>query len=207
MKREDVLKMFPDATEAQITGILNAHHKEVQAEKKTAEQLKGSAEENKLLQEQLEEERRKREEIENKGLSEAEKIQKQNSLLMKQFEDFKAASEKENAALKAQLAFSEIGAYAASKNLIGDSTANILKAFNGDVELAKAAIDSIVGLKTEWESAAALAKEQEIAKMSSNPNGNNLDAGGENKVATDMAIASAKRSNTANESILNAYRR
>ena len=70
MKREDVLKLFPEATDAQIDEILKQHNGEVQAVKRTAEQYKGSADEAKSLREQLEE-------LQNKGLSDAEKMQKQ----------------------------------------------------------------------------------------------------------------------------------
>lgn len=45
MTREDVLKIMPNATEEMITSFLNAHHSELQAEKKKSENLSNSASE------------------------------------------------------------------------------------------------------------------------------------------------------------------
>lgn len=206
--REDVMKIVPNATEDQLTAIMIAYNKGLQEEQKKTESARNSnAEETRLLQEQLEEERRKREEVESKGLSDAEKIQKQNSALLKQIEESKNASAKEIAELKAQLALSEIGAYAASKNLAGEHIANILKAFNGDVEAAKTAIDSIVGLKGEWESAAALAKEQEIANASLNPGGQGGTGDDGKGLASKLALRVAQTSKAVNQDALNKYRR
>jgi hypothetical protein len=153
MTREQILTMFPNATDEQVTAMLNAHHKEVQAEKRNAEMYKTGADEANTLREQLAE-------LQNKGLSDAERMQNQIK-----------AQEKQIAELMMQNQMAEIGAYASSKGLVGEQAQNIIKSFVGNVEAAKTAIDSIVGLKGEWESAAALAKEQEIAKASSNPGG------------------------------------
>ena len=168
MKREDVLKLFPEATDAQIDEMLKQHNGEVQAVKRTAEQYKGSADEAKSLREQLEE-------LQNKGLSDAEKMQKQIE-----------AQEKTIAELKAQNQMAEINSYASSKGLAGDKVADILKALGGNVEAAKVAIDSIVGLKGEWESGAALAKEQEIAKGASNPGGQGSSGGSDDNKTEAM---------------------
>lgn len=39
MTREDVVKLFPDATDEQITRMLNQHNSEVQKEKKKTTEL------------------------------------------------------------------------------------------------------------------------------------------------------------------------
>ena len=188
MKREEILKLFPEATDAQIDEIMKAHNKEVQAEKKTAEQYKTGAEEAEALRKQLAE-------IESKGLSDTEKMQKQIE-----------EQEKRIAELTAQNQFAEINAYASSKGFIGDQASVVLKSFGGNVEAAKLAIDSIVGLKGEWETAAALAKEQEIAKSSGNPGGTDGGNGGEEKSSAvqfvEQHFAGQKNDNS---NILNNY--
>lgn len=71
MTRQDVIKLFPDATEEQITNLLNAHHKDVDAEKEKAKaSSKDSADKVAELQAQLEA-------LQNKDTPEIEKIQKQ----------------------------------------------------------------------------------------------------------------------------------
>lgn len=170
MQRSDVLKLFPDATDAQITEILNAHHKEVQAEKKASEQFKGVAEENETLKAKIKE-------LENKGLTEAELMQKKIE-----------AQEQQIAELQQQNREAEITTYASSKGLVGDQAANIIKSFGGNVDLAKSAIDSIVGLKGEWETAAAQAKEQEIANNAGNPGGNNGGGDENSKTSAEQFV-------------------
>lgn len=70
MTRADVIKLFPDATDDQITAVLNAHHKEMNEEKAKAKDLQDNAEKVAQLQAQLDE-------LNNKDLSELDKIQKQ----------------------------------------------------------------------------------------------------------------------------------
>lgn len=71
MTRADVIKLFPDATEEQISNLLNAHHKEVDVEReKTKATSKDSADKVAELQAQLDE-------LQNKDTPEIEKIQKQ----------------------------------------------------------------------------------------------------------------------------------
>ena len=71
MTRADVIKLFPDATEEQITSALNAFHKEIDEQR---DKVKTTKDENAAkiaeLQAQLEE-------LNNKDLPDIEKIQKQ----------------------------------------------------------------------------------------------------------------------------------
>ena len=207
MSREDVMKLFPDATEEQVTGLLNAHHADLQAEKKIADDWKTKAGQVKSLEEQLKEEQRLREEAENKNLSEAEKIQKQNDAIAKQFEEYKVESERKNAELIAQLTASRISSYASEKGLVGEEVSAILKAFGGDEELAKGAIDSLVKLTEEREKAAVSAYELKMQKETGTPGGNRGGEGEKNAAAKELVIAAAKRAGAANESILANYRR
>lgn len=70
MTREDVLKLFPTATEEAISSILNMHHTELNAEKEKVKPNTEDKEKIKSLTEQLEA-------LQNKDLSDAEKLQKQ----------------------------------------------------------------------------------------------------------------------------------
>lgn len=90
---------------------------------------------------------------------------------------------KQIADLQADNIKKDIRAYASEKGLTGDSVATILSTFKDDFESAKTAIDSIVGIISEKEVAAANAKEQEIAKGAFNPGGGAGSNGNENKLA------------------------
>ena len=96
----------------------------------------------------------------NADLNEIEKLQKQIADLQK--ENVKK----------------DIRAYAAEKGLTGEQTEKILGALQDDLEVAKAAIDSMSQIISDKETAAAQKKEQEIAKGSMNPGGG---TGGTNK--------------------------
>lgn len=207
MTREQVLALFPEVTEDQVTSLLNTFHSEKQKDAKTAEKLKESTAEIKTLREQLEEAQKLREEAENKNLSEAEKIQKQNDAIAKQFEEYKAESERKNAELIAQLTASRISSYASEKGLVGEEVSAILKAFGGDEELAKGAIDNLVKLTDEREKAAVSAYELKMQQQTGTPGGNRGGEGEKNAAAKELVIAAAKRAGAANESILANYRR
>lgn len=207
MTREDVIKLFPEATDEQITKLLNQNNTEVAGERKKSEKFKTDLEKMKTDAEAAAELRARVEELENEKLTEEERQKKAKEAIEKELSDKMAAIEKDNAELKAQLTSERIRAYAGSKNLTGEHIDNVLKSFGGSYDLAVAAIDSMAQLITDRESAAALAKEQEIAKLSGNPSGQNLGNDNGNSMAINMAVASAKRAGIANETILNNYRR
>ena len=71
----------------------------------------------------------------------------------------------------------DIAAYATSKGLTGEQVDNVLKAFGDDVDVAKGAIDSISQIISDNRTAAAQAKEQELAGNASNPGGGNAGSG------------------------------
>ena len=79
MTRADVIKLFPDATDEQITAVLNAHHKEIDAEKEKAKELKDNASKVAELQAQIEE-------LNNRDLPDVEKIQQQLDKLKGDYE-------------------------------------------------------------------------------------------------------------------------
>ena len=70
MTREDVKKMFPDATEEQVTAFLNAHHAGIESAKASVRPPVDEAELQRLLDLEKEYEKQKQE-----GLSESEKLQ------------------------------------------------------------------------------------------------------------------------------------
>lgn len=83
----------------------------------------------------------------------------------------------------------DIKAYAAEKGLAGEQAAKILAGFQDNLELAKAAIDSMSEIITARETAAAQAKEQEIAKNADVPNGGGTGANKDKQKPDDVANA------------------
>ena len=69
MTREDVLKLFPEATDEQITNLLNQNNSEVATEKNKVKQYKAKAESADDLQKKLDE-------LEAGNLSDLEKANK-----------------------------------------------------------------------------------------------------------------------------------
>lgn len=207
MTREDVKKLFPDASEEQITGLLNQNNSEIAREKAKAEKIKSDSEKWKTDAEKAAELQAKLESLENEKLTEEERRKKDEEKLRNELDEKWKQMEQANIDLQNQLNSERIKSYAGSKNLTGEKIETILKSFGSNYDLAVSAIDSMVELITARESAAALAKEQEIAKASGNPSGQGVGGGSQNSEAVNMAIASAKRAASANESILKNYRR
>lgn len=191
MTREDVAKFFPEATSEQITELLNKHNSEVQKEKKKVEELKEAQEKIAQLESVNAELSKKQEEIEEGKLSEIEKVTKE--------------LEKANARV-AELERTQ---------MIANQRSDAIEKFKISAEQAKSVIKddgsfdmAVLGtIMAEKESAAALAKEQEIAAASMNPNGNSRGGDDGRSLAVDLASAAAKRAGTANQSILESYSR
>ena len=72
----------------------------------------------------------------------------------------------------------DIRAYAAEKGLTGEQAEKVLAGFKDDLELAKAAIDSMSEIISARETSAAQAKEKEILDNSTNPGGGSGGSGG-----------------------------
>ena len=151
MTRNDVLKLFPDATDEQITNILNQNNSEVAREKAKTTQFKEKAEKADELQTKLDE-------IEAGNLTEVEKVNK----------DLEAAN---NLIAKLQ-----------KDNAVRDQREAAMTNFKITAEQAKAVVKDdgsldYVGLgkiMSEKETAAAQAKEQEIANNTTNPGGSSV---------------------------------
>lgn len=192
--RNDVKAIFGDATDEQISELLNRYHADIEKskekDKEAEEKQKAEAEKLKALESEKAELAKKLEEVENGNLTEVEKANKA----------LETANQRIAELEKAQFISNQRADAVAQFKITAEQAKEVVKE-DGSFDMAK--LGAII---TEKESAAALAKEQEIARMSSNPNGQN---GGEseNSFAKDLVVGSAKNSNTANQSILDAYKR
>lgn len=166
MTRDDVLKLFPDATDEQITNLLNQNNSEVAKEKNKANQYKEKADNATELQKKLDE-------LEAGNLSEVEQANKN--------------LEKANARIaeleKAQ-AISTQRSNAASKfNVTAEQATQIIKD-DGTMDY-----DALGKIISDKETAAAQAKEQEIANNSTNPGGGTAGSNKDNKKTADVENA------------------
>lgn len=192
--RNDVKAIFGDATDEQISELLNRYHADIEKskekDKEAEEKQKAEAEKLKALESEKAELAKKLEEVENGNLTEVEKANKA----------LETANQRIAELEKAQFISNQRADAVAQFKITAEQAKEVVKD-DGSFDMTK--LGAII---SEKESAAALAKEQEIARMSSNPNGQN---GGEseNSFAKDLVVGSAKNSNTANQSILDAYKR
>lgn len=169
MTREDVKKIFPDATDEQITSFLNQSNSDVAKEKAKAQEVKEQAEKADALEKELEE-------LKQQNMTDAEKAE-----LERQKE--KAANEKRISDLESALATSQrealtgkITSIFASAGMKGDAYAGAIKAFsNMDAEDAlKEAQTFVDGISEEKKSTLDTAKaawEKEALENTPNPGG------------------------------------
>lgn len=195
MKREDVLKLFPDATDEQITQVLNAHHADLDKEKKKFESYKEaqkqSGDKSKELEEQNAELQKKLDEIEEGKLSEIEKANKAldaaNQRIAELEKNQRIADQRNEAVSKFKISAEQ------AKEVIKDDGA-----FD---------YDKLGEIIAEKESAAALAKEQEIAAASTNPGGGSGKQGENESPAMQMAKKLTPKATGVNQDILANLRR
>lgn len=169
MTREDVKKIFPDATDEQITSFLNQSNSDVAKEKAKNQKLKEDAEKAKALETELEE-------LKKQNMSEAEKAE-----LERQKE--KAANEKRISDLESALKTSQkealtgkITSIFASAGMKGDAYAGAIKAFsNMDAEdalkEAQSFVDGISEVNKSTLDTAKAAWEKEALEKTPNPGG------------------------------------
>lgn len=169
MTREDAKKIFPEATDEQITAFLNQSNSDVAREKAKAQKLKEDAEKVEALEKELEE-------LKQQNMTEAEKAE-----LERQKE--KAANEKRISDLESALATSQrealvgkITSIFANAGMKGDAYAGAIKAFsnmNADDAL-KEAQTFVDGISAENKTALDTAKvawEKEALENTPNPGG------------------------------------
>lgn len=188
MKREDLIAL--GLTDEQVEKVIAENSKDVQNANKNAEKAKKELDDLRESAGNVEELQKKLEEIEQSKMTDAEK-----------FEDALKKANQKIADLEKDAAIRDSRAAAVEKFKVTTEQAKQIVKDDGSFDY-----DVLGTIIAEKETAAANAKEQEIAHNSTNPGGQSGD-GGTNSMATDMAVASAKRAGTANESILANYRR
>lgn len=182
MTREDVLKLFPEATDEQITNLLNQNNSEVATEKNKAKQYKAKADTADGLQKQLDE-------LQTGNLTELEKANKALDTANQQI----AALQKTNA--------------------IRDLREKAMTDFKVTAEQAKAIIKEdgsfdtaeLGKIMSEKETAAAQAKEQEIAKNQDIPGGDSNKGGADNKTNAEKIAESLISNAPKNNDVLSHY--
>lgn len=169
MTREDVKKIFPDATDEQITSFLNQSNSDVAKEKAKNQKLKEDAEKAKALETELEE-------LKKQNMSEAERTelehQKEKATNEKRISDLESALK---AAQKETLT-GKITSIFANAGMKGDAYAGAIKAFsNMNAEDAlKEAQTFVDGISVENKNALDTAKaawEKEALEKTPNPGG------------------------------------
>lgn len=169
MTREDVKKIFPDATDEQITSFLNQSNSDVAKEKAKNQKLKEDAEKAKALETELEE-------LKKQNMSEAERTelehQKEKATNEKKISDLESALK---AAQKDALT-GKITSIFASAGMKGDAYAGAIKAFsNMDAEdalkEAQTFVDGISEVNKSTLDTAKAAWEKEALENTPNPGG------------------------------------
>ena len=169
MTREDVKKIFPDATDEQITSFLNQSNSDVAKEKAKAQKVKEQAEKADALEKELEE-------LKKQNMSESEKAelerQKEKAANEKRISDLESALK---AAQKDALT-GKITSIFASAGMKGDAYAGAIKAFsNMDAEdalkEAQAFVDGISEVNKSTLNTAKAAWEKEALENTPNPGG------------------------------------
>ena len=169
MTREDVKKIFPDATDEQITSFLNQSNSDVAREKAKLQKMKENTEKAKALEKELEE-------LKKQNMSESEKAelerQKEKAANEKRISDLESALK---AAQKDALT-GKITSIFASAGMKGDAYAGAIKAFsNMDAEdalkEAQAFVDGISEVNKSTLDTAKAAWEKEALENTPNPGG------------------------------------
>lgn len=169
MTREDVKKIFPDATDEQITSFLNQSNSDVAKEKAKNQKLKEDAEKAKALETELEE-------LKKQNMTEAERTelehQKEKATNEKRISDLESALK---AAQKDALT-GKITSIFANAGMKGDAYAGAIKAFsNMDAEdalkEAQTFVDGISEVNKSTLDTAKAAWEKEALENTPNPGG------------------------------------
>ena len=190
MTREEAKKNLQtigvaEPTDEQVTNYLNQVNGETKKEKDRAEQYKKDAEQVKGLKDKVAE-------LESANLSDAEKKEKE----MEELRSHLAEVEKKNARMETLNTLAQMG-------ITGEDAENLIRE-DGSTDFAT--LGKIISAR---ESAAAIAKEKEIAKGSSNPGGgtddNNPDANKPEDVKNAEAITFGAVSQK--EDVVNYYKK
>lgn len=185
MTREDVKKIFPEATDEQITAFLNQSNSDVAREKAKAQKMKEDAEKAEALEKELEE-------LKQQNMTEAERLEaerkKEKEAVDKELADLKAALAESN---KKALT-SEITSMFANAGLSTETYASAIKAYASapyeKPEDAMKEVETFVkGVSAENKTALDTAKaawEKEALENTPNPGGG---SGSKTTVKSDAA--------------------
>lgn len=182
MTREDVLKLFPEATDEQITNLLNQNNSEVAKEKNKVSQYKAKADTADSLQKQLDD-------LQAGNLTELEKANKALETANQQIADLQKS------------------------NAIRDQREAAMTNFKITAEQAKTVVKDdgsldyteLGKIMSEKETAAAQAKEQEIAKNQDIPGGGSNKGGADNKTNAEKIAESLISNVPKNNDVLSHY--
>ena len=181
MKREDIKKLFPEATEEQITNILNQHNSEVQGEKTKSATDKAELERLKAVETELQVEK-------DKNLTAEQKLQK--ALDDANVEKSKFLKETSRLAVKAKLA--ETG-------LKEEDYKDILDSFvTEDSEKSVASANAFTALMAKQKADIETQTREKILDETKNPGGG-AGGGGDTKSASEKLasdIMQGTKSNT-----------
>ena len=167
MTREDVLKLFPDATDEQITNLLNQNNKEVATEKGKAEKYKEDAKKAEDLQTELDR-------INAEKMTDAER----------QTAELKKANERIAELEKAQAISAQRNSVVEKFKVTSEQAKQIVKD-DGNLDY-----DVLGQIISDKETAAATAKEQEIASKATNPGGGSSGANDDGNKSNAEKLAS-----------------
>lgn len=187
MTREDVKKIFPDATDEQITSFLNQSNSDVAREKAKVQKVKEQADKADALEKELED-------LKQQNMTDAERAE-----LERQKE--KAANEKRISDLESALATSQkealtgkITSIFANAGMKGDAYAGAIKAFSNmnaedALKEAQTFVDGISEVNKTTLDTAKAAWEKEALENTPNPGGG---AGGGKETKKSEASEYAK---------------
>lgn len=190
MTREEVKKLFPEATDEVVTELLNKTNSEIARERGKAEKIKNELDDLKSSAANAEELQKKIEEMEQEKMTDVEKISQQLE-----------KSNQRVAELEKSIAISNQRTSAAEKFKITAEQAGQVVKDDGSLDF-----DLLGQIISEKETNAVSEYEKKKLAETQNPGG----AGGsrdDGNLAKEIAIASAKRAGTVNESILENYKR
>lgn len=182
MTREDVLKLFPEATDEQITNLLNQNNSEVATEKNKTKQYKAKADKADKLQTQLDD-------LQAGNLTELEKANKALETANQQIADLQKNNAIRDLREKAMTDF----------KVTAEQAKTIIKE-DGSFDTAE-----LGKIMSEKETAAAQAKEQEIAKNQDIPGGGSNKGGADNKTNAEKIAESLISNTPKNNDVLSHY--
>lgn len=164
MTRDDVLKLFPEATDEQITNLLNQNNSEVAKEKGKLEKYKEDAKKAEELQAKLDE-------INSQNMTEVEKANK----------ELEKANNRIAELEKAQAIANQKNMVVEKFKVTAEQAGQIVKD-DGTLDF-----DVLGQIISDKEAAAATAKEQELANKAGNPGGGSNGGSEELSKGAEMA--------------------